>query len=430
MKGGGADLMEFGIIGTSIWQQNMPLLERLTINRDEKDNVLQRLKSDLGFDELIYLSTCNRVEFVYVISGDDRGPRLLHHLIDFFFQGQDRLNFFPNDFYHFTGKEAITHFFRTTSSLESLVVGETQITGQVKQACQEAAESGLAGPILNDLAERALKVAKKVKRETSIGAGSLSMASLAANELRTLLEDIESPLIALVGSDAMREKLARYINGSLKGRLLFVNRTLNKAENYAREFGGNATTLDEFMKNPGPVDAVVSATAATEAVFEADFLTRLSALDKPVICVDLAVPRDFSNDFDRDGQVRLIDIPALKAKAQGTLRRKFVEAGKANQIVRTAVNEFLSNRMEVSLKPIFQNCYKESVQLAEQAFNDLFSRRVTALEPEEQQAILRLVTKLIGHSSFQPARMLSNALVETQGELNFSEPALTHKETA
>ena len=148
--------MEFGTIGTSIWQQNMQLLHQLTIDRDEKVSVLQQLKSTLGVEELIYLATCNRVEFIYTASDSvDRGA-ILHRLIDFFFRDSHTLGFFPNDFYHFTGKEAVTHLFRMTSSLESLVVGETQITGQFKQAYQEAVSAELAGPILGRLAEEQL----------------------------------------------------------------------------------------------------------------------------------------------------------------------------------------------------------------------------------------------------------------------------------
>ena len=136
--------MEFGIIGTSIWQQNMPLLEKLTLDRETKIEQLQQLKEVLGIDELIYLSTCNRVEFFYANEeSNDRG-NLLHRLIDFFFADGSDMNFFPNDFYNYTGKEAITHLFRTVSSLESLVVGETQITGQFKDAFQEAFDNKLA----------------------------------------------------------------------------------------------------------------------------------------------------------------------------------------------------------------------------------------------------------------------------------------------
>lgn len=420
--------MELGIIGTSIWQQNMPLLEQLTIDRDDKSDVLQKLKADLGFDELIYLGTCNRVEFIYTTSGKYPEGRLLHRLIDFFFSKGKNINFFPNDFYHFTGKEAIAHLFRTTASLESLVMGENQITCQVKTAHQEALENGLCGRTLDSLVREALTVARKVKSLTSLGAGSLSMASLASNQLQDNLKSVREPAVALIGSGTMQAKLAEYIKDNLRGKLLFVNRTLEKAEKLAEEFGGTAVSLTQFRQAPASVDAIVSATAAVEPVFDIGFLEELSKHGKCVICIDLAVPRDFSLDFDDDNRVKLVDIPLLKSKGQGNLRQKFVEAGKANEIVREAVNKYLSDRIEISLKPIFRDCFEESIQLANQALDDLFSRRITSLEEKEREAVRHVVTKLIGQSSFGPIKKLSDRLVEKRSQLNISDLGSVHEE--
>ena len=421
--------MEIGIIGTSIWQQNMPLLEKLTLDRNEKIEILTEIKAFLDLDELVYLATCNRVEFIYMTSRPDGGARLVHRLIDFFFSERRDISFFPNDFYHFRGKDAITHLFRTASSLESLVLGENQIAGQIKQAHQDAVESGLAGPVLDSLIQEALNVARKVKSQTSLGEGALSMASLAGNELRAGLNPVENPLVALIGSGKMQVKLARFIRESLGGRLLFVNRTFSKAEDLAGEFGGDAMPLDEFLRTPPTaLDAIVSATASVEPIFNGNFLDRLAAHGRRVICIDLAVPRDFCLEFTGDERVTLIDIPALKAKSQGSLRQKFVEAGKANEIVRSAVNKYLSNQIEVSLKPIFHDAYQETLEMAEKALGDLFARRVTSLAREDQEAVIRLVTKLIGQSTFGSVRRLSQQLVEKGQELNLPGPAPDFRE--
>lgn len=408
--------MEFGIIGTSIWQQNMKLLEHLTIERDSRVETLKRLKQTLGLEELVYLSTCNRVEFVYVSSGRYAGSKLLHRLIDFFFRGIKGLGFFPNDFYHYTGREAVAHLFRTTASLESLVVGENQIAGQYRDAFMEALASGLAGETLKDISEEALVVAKKVKRETTIGSGAISMASLATDELAEYLEPGDQPVIALVGTGPMTLKLAKYVQDNQLGKLLFVNRTVEKAEILATQHDGSAVALCDFMDSPAPVDAIVSATAATEDVFDSNFLSRLQQRSKPVLCIDLAIPRDFSAEFNDNPKVKLVDIPYLRSKCNGNLRQKFIETSKANEIVREAVTQYLSDRMEVSLKPIFHDSFQESMRLAKNALDDLFAKKVTNLSQEEKDAIYRLVNKLIANSAFQPAKALSNHLVELGSE--------------
>ncbi|MDH3892225.1 MAG: glutamyl-tRNA reductase [candidate division Zixibacteria bacterium] len=418
---------EFGILGTSIWQQNMSLLERLTINRDERERILPELKTHLGVDELIFLSTCNRVEFIYATSSEAGSSRILHKLIDYFCCNGNKLNFFPNDFYHYSGREAITHLFRTVSSLESLVVGETQITGQFKQAFQDATESGIAGSSLDALARQALVVAKQVKRDTSIGVGAVSMASLASTQLEPILNKKSVPVIALVGSGEMTSKVARYIQEMGEAELLFVNRTLAKAEQLAEQFGGRAVSLADFQRQPEPVAAIVSATAAIEPVFDGDFLNRLKTNDQPIICVDLAIPRDFADVFGHSDNVTLVDIHALKSHVQGNLRQKFVEAGKADEIVRAAVNKFMSDRIEVSLKPIFHDSYQASIELAREAIDDLFANRKSSLPAEEKERVMRLVTRLVGHSAFQPARLLADRLAQSRTELNLSDAPVMRK---
>ncbi|MFC1475254.1 glutamyl-tRNA reductase, partial [Candidatus Zixiibacteriota bacterium] len=389
------------------------------IDREAKPQILQELKEALGISELIYLATCNRVEFFYAI--EDKYPRgnILHRLIDFFLCDSSDINFFPNDFYHYSGKDAITHLFRTVSSLESLVVGETQITGQFKDAYEEAFGEGLAGQQLKKLANEALNVARKVKRETGLGEGSQSMASLASSELETYFKGAASLSFALVGAGTMTEKFAKYIIKTKMGNLIFVNRSLEKAQELADKYNGQALSLDEFKNNPPKIDSIISATAADEPVFDDNFLNNIEPQEKPILCIDLAIPRDFSEAFNFNKNVRLIDISSLKSKAQSNLRHKFIEASKANNIIKESVRKFLSDCLEVSIKPIFNSSYQESLQLARNAFNDLFKNRVKTLDKEDEEAVFNLVTKLIGHSAFQPARKLSKqlALHNTQFEM-------------
>ncbi|MFH2036817.1 MAG: glutamyl-tRNA reductase [Candidatus Zixiibacteriota bacterium] len=410
--------MEFGVIGTSIWQQNMPLIESLTVDRENKSAILQNLKDKLKLDELIYLATCNRVEFYYISSRSDNDSRMLHRLIDFFFSGKKNISFFPNDFYHFSGKEAISHLFRTVSSLESLVIGENQIAGQIKDAHKEALESGLAGIKLDHLICEALMVARKVKSQTSIGVGAVSMASLAFNELVESAGELNHPKVAIVGTGKMQVKLARMISNKYNAEIIFANRTVQKAQILADEFGGTAIELSNFIENPGEVDIIISATASVDQIFDKNFHGKILKNGKRVICLDMAIPRDFSSAFDNGDNIELIDISYLKSKGQKNLRQKFVEAGKANDIVRLAVNKYLTDRIELSLKPIFRQSYNESIEMAEKALDELFSKRITRLDENEREAILRTVTRLIGHTAFSPVKHLSSQMVEKRAEVD------------
>ncbi len=422
--------IKIGVFGTSIWQQNMPLLERLTIDRDTRQSILGELKSLLDLNELIYLATCNRVEFIYAISGKYHGDRLLHRLIDFFFASGRDINFSPNDLFHYQDREAIAHIFRTCSSLESLVIGENQITGQFKQAYQDAIDAGLAGQNLDCLAREALAVARKVKSQTEIGNGSVSMASLAFGELKKGLGDTKSPRLALVGTGKMPEKIARYCLDTYACQLIFVNRTLAKAEELAKRFSGTALALDDFKSQPVPVDAIISATASNEPIFDLLFRQRLTAVSSRVICIDLAVPQDFCREFAEDDRLTVIDIPALRELSQGSLRNKFIQAGKANEIVREAVDNFLSGRIEISLKPIFKDCYEESIELARNRLEELFSDRLSSLSNDQKKEVTKLINKLVGHSTFTPIKRLSKELAGEPKNGNAERIDIRHRESA
>jgi glutamyl-tRNA reductase len=391
----------------------MPLLERLTVDREARPVVLKELKRQLGLTELVYLATCNRVEFLYTTSDESvSAGRILHRLIDFFLSRGPRVNFFPNDFYYFQGREALIHLFRTVSSLESLVVGETQITGQFKNALQEAEEHGLCGSVLSQLGREALLVARRVKRETAICQGALSMASLASEVLDEQLHHIERPRVILAGVGDMTVKLAQYLRKNGRAELVFVNRTETKAKELAARFAGSAMTLSDFIGTPGRVDAIFSATAASQAVFDEHFLEALTADNKQVVCIDLAIPRDFCAAFDSHPRIALFDIPRLKARGNQHLRQKFIEAEKANRIIREEVNRYLARCYEVSLKPIFTKSYQESLAIAQKALQELFARRLPELKPEQQEHLQRLVTNLIGQATYHPMRNLSNCLIE------------------
>jgi glutamyl-tRNA reductase len=400
----------FGLIGTSVWQQNTALLERLTINRDEIERVLPELKKYLRVNELLYLSTCNRVEFLFTTTGQIHGTRILHRLIDFFFRHGKDVSFFPNDFFAFQGRAAVSHLFRVASSLESVVIGETQIAGQLSEALAQSRNFGVCGSTLEDIVSKALLASKRVRRETNIGAGAVSMASLAFNAISSHLADNKSSRVALVGSGPMTRKMAVYLTEAGFNNLLFVNRTIETIRPIAQEFNALSMSLEGFHANPPQVGAIVSATAAPEALFDAAFCRRLRQSDQPVLCVDLAIPRDFAPESSSIENIRLVDIPSLKAAGNRNLREKFIEAGKANDIVREEVAKYFAGQLHVTMKPLFHQCRQESLEMARRALNDLFDGRLSSLSNHDRQIVAELVEKIVNHSSFLPARLLSEHL--------------------
>jgi glutamyl-tRNA reductase len=177
-------------------------------------------------------------------------------------------------------------------------------------------------------------------------------------------------------------------------------------------------SLDACIAQPPTIDAIVSATASSQPVFDGAFLDRLQARTHPIICIDLAVPRDFSPEFSYNSKVSFIDIPSLKSLGEANLRQKFVEANRANDIVRESVNQYVANQCEAKLRPIFRVSYQESLRFAHESLNHLFDRSLASLSHDERETLVRLVNRLVSHSSFHPVKHLSAHLTGIQVDIN------------
>ncbi len=201
-------------VSTKLGKAGIGLLEALTIPEVKRIETLTALKNHLGVSELVYLATCNRVEFVVVRENSREDiAGLRNRILDFFFNSEEspRPNFEPESFRLYVGREAVRHIFRVASSLDSIVIGEAQILGQVKAAHQLAQESNLSGAILERLFSAAYKAAKLVRTETELGKNPVSIASLVALRLDEILAERPEAAIAIIGSGPMTPKMAEII---------------------------------------------------------------------------------------------------------------------------------------------------------------------------------------------------------------------------
>lgn len=409
------------LIGTSVAQGNMALLERLTVTPLDRPQILPELKNKLKVKELFYLATCNRVE-VAVVCDKNVSPALIRNrLLDFFLSRGRDFELVPEDLYQFSAGEAVRHLFRVASSLESLVVGETQIIGQVKDAFRECSNLQLRGGQLDLLLQKAVQTARRVRNETGIGNGSLSMATLVINELEKHSGLSISFNVALVGSGEMSIKLAGYLRDKNVQNLLFVSRSLEKARQSAARYSGRAVSLDEFTLNPESIDIIVSATSASTPVFGTDFLKKLSLHNKKIICIDLAIPRDFSEEFRQTENIIYVDISDLQKRQQENLRKRFKELDKASDIADQEVRNFLRAQFENDLRPAMRQSFEESLQYAFDQCNVLYSSRLSQISPDEMRIIKSLVRRVVGFSSAEFSRTVARHFSQKQELLETSE---------
>ena len=399
-------MMSFGVIGVSVRGGNLSLLESFVVPEPQRRERLAALKEFCNFAELVPVYTCNRSEFYYLTSERPAGLEFRNRLLDFFLRDRN-VNFEPSDITSLVAFRALRHLYRVTSSLDSMVVGEAQILGQVKSAVAQAEETGLSGPRLSNIFSDAFRVSKKVRRETPLGEYAVSMVNLVLDSIETHVDGIDNPAIAMVGVGPMSVKLA----GALKGRgyshFVFVNRTETKATELAAQFGGAASSLDSFLAGPTNVDVIFTCTGAPEPIFTADSMSRISGANRSLLVVDLAVPRDVDASVAGVANVKVADVAYFRTQADENRRERFRAVDAAERIIDQAIGRAHMMNAQRSFQPVMASALNEGLAYAESQMRRLFDTRLSHLSATDREAVAHFVRQLVQYSNHLPMEALA-----------------------
>jgi len=334
----GRDLL---IVGVNHRTTPVALRERLGFPDDALPAALPRLKSVPGVQEAAIVSTCNRVEIVSCVAADEGG--VADGIAAFLARERDveREVFAPHLYTH-RGRDAVRHLFRVAASLDSMVVGEPQILGQMKDHYAKAAAAGTSGLVLHKAFHRSFAVAKRVRTETGIASKAVSVASVAADLTRTIFATLEDKAVMLIGAGKMSELVARHLKARGTGTIMVANRTFDRAVELAREFEGLPVPFERLTEYLKLADIVIgSATAADYLVGAGTVQEVLRARQqRPMFFVDMAVPRNFDpaiNDLDN---VYLYDMDDLARTSADNADEREREALRAAAIVESEVDVF------------------------------------------------------------------------------------------
>ncbi|MGC4114141.1 MAG: glutamyl-tRNA reductase [Myxococcales bacterium] len=297
-------------------------------------------------EELLLVSTCNRVE-AYVYGAADAGEKVKGWLVQRAGEAVGKV------LYQRKGGEAVKHLFRVSASLDSMVLGEPQILGQVKDAFSAAQEAGTLGGAVGGAAQAAFSTAKRVRTETAIGSAPVSMASAAVELAKKIFGTLEGRAILLVGAGKMSELTAKHLAGN-GTRVLVTNRTFSRGEELAAKVGGKAFPWEQLPQLLTEADIVVSSTAAPRPVLTVPMLqTAIKARKwRPLFLVDLAVPRDIEEGAGKIESVYPYDVDDLQSVVQEGKSSRETEAKKAEQIVAQEVQRFLKVRQVRDQLPV------------------------------------------------------------------------------
>ena len=357
------------IILAGVSHHNTPLSirERLYFPEGHMTEWLDRLAGYNGLDERLILSTCNRVEVYSAVDDLEQGLDAIHR---FFLEsrdiGREELN---AHLYVHREAEATRHLFTVASSLDSMVVGEPQILGQVKEAYRVAHASGHAGKALTNLFSRAFRVAKKIREQTPIGESPVSVSSVAVDLAKRIFGSLAGKNVLLLGAGEMGEAAARHLKASGADTLQVANRTLARAQELAAKLKGLAVSFDNLEQALIDADVVITSTASQGFIL--DKPTVAAALerrrDAPVFLIDIAVPRNVAPDVNELEDAYLYDVDDLQSVAADNLRGREEVARDARAILESEVQTYLARQKAEDLRRTFAaiRFFAESMRQAE-----------------------------------------------------------------
>jgi glutamyl-tRNA reductase len=402
--------MNLHLIGVNHKTAPVEVRERLAIPESKLADAVKRLVQHPGVDEGLILCTCNRVE---ILAQTKNGSCDLHAFLQDYFQVESGT--FEPHLYEYREKEAILHLFRVTSSLDSMVVGEPQILGQVKEAYATARAVGAVNSQLDLLLTRAFAVAKRIRTETAVGSSAVSVASVAVELAKKIFGSLKGKHVCLVGAGKMSELAARHLQAHGAASIFVANRTYERATQLAAKFGGEAIHFSDLYDSCDRADIVITSTGAPVAIFRREHGERFLARRKnrPMFFIDIAVPRDVDPEMNKLDGIFVYDIDDLQQAVTSHVADRQKEAAHAEAIIQSEVDRFLARLQTLDVVPTIVSLH-DHLETIRQAEIDRVRGRLGPLSPEQELAVEALTRGIVNKIMHTPISTLKTAARESE----------------
>ena len=396
------------LIGINHKTAPIELRERVAISRDELAEATRALAAQRGVSECMIVSTCNRVEMLAAVESPETD--ITAFLNDHF--NLDRALFAPHIYQH-RDQEAVRHLFRVAASLDSMVVGEPQILGQVKEAFATARAAGTISGELEHLLQSAFAAAKRVRTETQIGSNSVSIASVAVELARKIFGSLQGRTVFLVGAGKMSELAARHLVQQGAGAILVTNRTLERARQLAEPFDGRVIPFEKLYETATEADIVISSTGAPHPIFRREhgqqFMQRRR--NRPMFFIDIAVPRDVDPAMNKVEGIFVYDIDDLQQVAASHIAERQSQAGDAEALINAEVERFHQRRRTVNVAPAIVSLQNQAEEIRQNELKRMHAK-LGILNEEQLAAIEALTRGLVNKFLHPPMQALKQAARE------------------
>jgi glutamyl-tRNA reductase len=402
--------MRFQLIGINHKTAPVEVRERLAIPDSRLAEACKRLSEHPAIAEGMIVSTCNRVEF---IANMKNGTGDLREFLREYFETD--LVPFESHLYEFREDEAVRHIFRVAASLDSMVVGEPQILGQVKEAYATARAVGAVRAQLDQLLTRAFAVAKRVRTETAIGSSSVSIASVAVELAKKIFGSLNGKSVYLVGAGKMSELAARHLMAHGAASLFVANRTYDRAIGLAHKFNGQAIEFSRLYDTCDRADIVITSTGSPNFIFKREHGERLMAArkNKPMFFIDIAVPRDVDPEMNKIDGLFVYDIDDLQQAVSSHVADRKKEAERAEDIVNGEVEKFHARLQTLDVVPTIVSL-QDHLETIRQAEIDRVRGRLGSMTTDQELAVEALTRGIVNKIMHTPISTLKTAARDSE----------------
>jgi glutamyl-tRNA reductase len=368
-----------------------------------------------GVEEAFILSTCNRVEVLVAGRGEGIMRQVMEHWAAACGRQPAELDGY---LYTHRDEDAVRHLFAVASSLDSLVLGEPQILGQIKDAYRQAAAGKKTGPILNRLLHKAFSVAKRVRTETAVASSAVSISYAAVELAKRIFGDMSDYSVMLVGAGEMAELAAMHLLQAGVRRIMVANRTYERGAELARQFHGEAIAFDSLFDRLTETDIIIASTGAPEAIIRAKDLKDVlkKRKNRPMFFIDIAVPRDVAPDVNSLDNVYLYDIDDLREVVEENLANRRDEAAKARHIVDEETGAFMHWMEQLRTQPTVVEFIRRGERIAEEELGRTL-RRIGPVDNDTLDALRAMAFAMARKFNHDPLHFLKNGGGEEEASL-------------
>jgi len=402
--------MNFQLLGINHRTAPVEVRERLAIPESRIPDALREILALPGVGEAMILSTCNRVEVLaQTVNGSTDLRQFFHHHF-----GVDAPQY-ERHLYSYDQHEAVRHVFRVAASLDSMIVGEPQILGQLKEAYATARAAGAVQSYLDLLLTRAFAVAKRVRTETDVGSSSVSIASAAVELAAKIFGSLEGKQVCLVGAGKMSELAARHLIARGAGPIFVANRTYERACVLASQFGGQAIRFDHLYDHCEQADIVITSTGSPIAIFHRKHGEKFLAKRKnrPMFFIDIAVPRDVDPAMNKLDGIFVYDIDDLQDVVATNVSGRRQEAQAAEKIIEAEVERFQARLQSLHVVPTIVSL-QDHFETIRQAELDRVRGRLGQLSAEQEEAVEALSRGIVNKILHTPITRLKSAAADPE----------------